>query len=311
VLRCGDFASWMVAPLLATDRPAPGVDLLELLVDARLVDVVRGPDGPRFHLPDLLRVYARERLAEEESPAERTAALDRCVGALLLLTERAHPRLDGGDYTRLRGSAPRWTLAPDTVDALLADPRRWFEGERATIVAMVDQAARTGRHEPAWELAMSAVAHFERGAYFDDWRETHETALDAAQRHGNRRGAAAMRYSLGALAVAEQRPDEASVQLTAAWQAFQDLGEQHGAALALRHLAFLDRLRGRPDDAVATYEQALSMLRTVGDRVAEAHVRHGLGRTYHDREQHSAARRLLEEAARICRDTTTSRFSGR
>jgi DNA-binding SARP family transcriptional activator/uncharacterized protein HemY len=309
LIQSSDFPAWVAAPLLDPEGVAASVESLEMLVDARLVEVATGPGGSRFRMQDLLRVYARERLAEEEAPAQRAAALGRLVGCLLHLADQAHRRLYGGDFTRPRGSAPQWTLPTAMVDTLLADSRQWLERERATLVAAVGQAARAGLPDHAWELAVSTVVLFERGGYFDDWRETHEGALVVARQYGNERAEAATRYSLGALAVAEQRWDEALAHLEYAQRTFDRLGDSHGAALALRHLAFVDRLHGRHPEAVRKYESALPALRAAGDRVAEAHVLHGLGRVHLDRQQYPSAARLLEQAVGICRSTGDRRVT--
>ena len=61
-------------------------DVLDDLVNAQLIESTGDGSGLdsqyRFH--DLIRVFARERLAAEESAAERKAALERALGALLL-----------------------------------------------------------------------------------------------------------------------------------------------------------------------------------------------------------------------------------
>src|SRR5690606_20101600 len=67
------FSAWTSAALL--DRPlTESQDLLDDLADAQLVEttgVGRGVHA-RYRFHDLIRVFARERLAAEESPAERT-----------------------------------------------------------------------------------------------------------------------------------------------------------------------------------------------------------------------------------------------
>lgn len=303
-----DFPSWITAPLLELAVP-DAVELLEMLVDARMVDVTASGHGVRYRLHDLLRIYARERLAAEEPAAERTAALRRLLGCLLYLAEQGHQREYGGDYTVLHSAAPRWPLDASITADLLAEPYRWLERERGTLVEAVGQAARAGLHEQAWDLAISTVVLFERGMYFDDWRETHELALAAARQHGDRVGEAAMRYSLGALSVAELRLADAVSHLTAAQRIFDDCGIGHGIALSLRNLAFVDRLQGRTSEALSKYERSLDLLRVAGDRVAEAHVLNGLGRIHIERGEYDTARCLLEQALAICRTTGNHRVA--
>ena len=96
------FSGWLSAALL-DQPPADAEDLLDELVNAQLVEIDGTGSGVhsqyRFH--DLIRVFARERLAAEEPAAERMAALERALGALLYLAEEAHRGYYGGDYLRL------------------------------------------------------------------------------------------------------------------------------------------------------------------------------------------------------------------
>lgn len=119
--------------------------------------------------------------------------------------------------------------------------------------------------------------------YFDDWRTTHEIALAVTRHNDNRRGQAAMLYSLGALHMFEYKLDEARGRLGPACELFREVGDVHGEALALRNLAFVDRIQGRLDEAMAGYEKALVMLSEVNDSTAEAHVLSNMAQIHLDR----------------------------
>ena len=62
VLSVLDVGGWVAESRLDTVHPE-AMDALEELIDARLVEAVAGPGGTRFRLPELVRVYARERPA--------------------------------------------------------------------------------------------------------------------------------------------------------------------------------------------------------------------------------------------------------
>ncbi|MGP4105338.1 tetratricopeptide repeat protein, partial [Nonomuraea sp. KM90] len=277
LLDIPDFPFWVAAPLLDSDLGV-AEDQLELLVDAQLVDVLRLPgEEPRYRLSELIRVYAHECLAHEETPAERADALRRTLSTWLFLAEEAHRREYGGDYTIIHGGAPRRPLPPDLVSWLLARPLDWLDRERLALMAAVAQAEAIGEDEICWDLALSCVTVFEARCCFDDWRVTSDIGLRAAVRGGNRRGEAAMLYSMGALALFQQNLDESAVHLTSARNLFEQISERHGYALALRNLAFLDRTRGHLDEALATYEQVLTVFDEVGDKAAAAHVLCSIG----------------------------------
>ncbi|HEX6499964.1 MAG TPA: BTAD domain-containing putative transcriptional regulator [Micromonosporaceae bacterium] len=307
ILEAADFAAWVAAPLLDRDALL-AADVLETLVDARLVDVVQGSGtATRYRLHDLVRVYARERLAAEEPPAERLAALKRMLGAWLYLGECAHRQLYGGDYTVIHSDAERFELPRDVVRSALHDPLLWYENERSAVVAAVLQACQAGAADYCWDLAITMVTLFETRSYLDDWRTTHEAALLVTQQMNDRRGEATMLYSIGALDIAEQRFDEASVRLNLALTVFEEVGEAHGRALALRNLAFLDRTRGDLDRAWVRYEEALAGLRQFGDAAGEAHVLNGMAQIELDRGRPAAATDLLNQAMRIAKAANSTR----
>jgi DNA-binding SARP family transcriptional activator len=78
MLDAPDFAPWVLAALLAVPL-ATAEDLAERLVDARLLEAARqDPAGQtRYRFHELLRLYARERLHDEEPEPARQAALKR------------------------------------------------------------------------------------------------------------------------------------------------------------------------------------------------------------------------------------------
>jgi DNA-binding SARP family transcriptional activator/tetratricopeptide (TPR) repeat protein/energy-coupling factor transporter ATP-binding protein EcfA2 len=300
VLDSPSFPSWVGAPLLQVPVPH-AQDVLEELTEAYLIDTepgaVHGRVRYRFH--DIMRPFAREQLLEE-SADERRAGLERWTGAMLSLAGEAHRREYTGGFLAQRSTASRWPLPDSLVDRLFDDPLAWYEEERASIVAAVRQAAATGLIQHAWDLALSAVTLFESHSYLNDWQETHEHALKAACRYGDRLGEAAMRYSLGSLHMFEQHTAPARAQFAQAYALYEELGNAHGTALVLRNQAYLDRVNGDLDSALARWQEALEAFRLVGDRIAEAHVLHNLAQIRLDYGDQDAAYELLHRAERIC-----------
>jgi DNA-binding SARP family transcriptional activator/tetratricopeptide (TPR) repeat protein len=305
-IEAPDFPSWVAAALLTTDL-ADAEDHLEALVDVRLLDAEQVAGTARYRFHDLIRLYARERLAAESTPTQRRDGLARLAGAWLVLAREAHRRHYGGDFTILRQVDLPADLPALPVEDLLAQPLQWLDNERTGLVATARQAAEASLDELACDLAITAVTLFEAHSYHDDWRATHEAALLASQRAGNRRGEAAMLYSLGALGAVEHRFAEAERRLTAALSLFIALDDQHGQALTLRHLAFIDRVSGDAEAAMGRYEQALAGLRAVGDLIGEAHVLGGMTHVHLERGDIAGAMRLLERALALAREVGNRR----
>jgi DNA-binding SARP family transcriptional activator/tetratricopeptide (TPR) repeat protein len=294
----GFFPSWISAPLLDANAE-DAADLLENLVTARLVEAQVSSDGAvRYHLHDLVRLFAVEHLTRDEQPEAREQARSRLLGSWLFLAGEAHRRHTGGDFGLLHGEAPLWLLPPATVDDLLARPLAWLQAERQALVSAVDQAARAGCSEVCWDLATTAVTLFEVGAYVRDWRVTHDTALDICRREGNRRGEAAVLCSLATLCLVKS-PMVAAPQLDAAIGIFTELDDKHGLALALGQRAFVDRLAGDTIQAAERYHRALEGFRAAGDLIGETDMLRGLARISMIGDNDAAAEKLLAEAWQI------------
>ncbi|MDG6106288.1 tetratricopeptide repeat protein [Dactylosporangium aurantiacum] len=314
LLACLDtpeFGAWVAAALLdvALDDAE---DLVDDLVGAHLLAVLaETPDGPgRFRLHDLVRVFARERAQSEEPDGQRTAAVRRALAGWLHLAEEAHRREYGGRYTILHGTEPRWALPGSAAAALLEQPIRWLEAERQALTAAVRQAVRNRWDELAWDLALTLVTLFEARSYLVDWRESAELALALARQVDNRRGMAAMQYTLGALDIVEQRYAGAGDRLRQALDGFTACGDHHGRGLVLRNLAFLDRITGRPDLARAGYEQALPILREAGDQIAVAHVLCSLAALRLEAGDANQAQKILDDALVITQIAGSRRVQG-
>jgi DNA-binding SARP family transcriptional activator/Flp pilus assembly protein TadD len=303
------FSGWLSAALLGQPLTI-AEDLLDDLITAQLIEPAGNGSGVhsqyRFH--DLVRVFARERLAAEESVTERRVALERALGALLHLAEEAWRRYYGGDFGRIHSGALRWLLPERVVEALVADPLSWFDHERAALVSGVRQAAQAGFIEQCWSLTSSAVVLFESRIYLDDWRETHEIALEAARKAHDVRGEAVMLYHMGSLHITQLQFDQALRESAGAAELFKDIADDQGVALATRHIATIDRLSGRLDDAVRRYEQALDIFRKSGDHVGTAFVLNGLAQVSLEQGKSSDALKHLSEALRLCRATQCARL---
>jgi len=302
------FSGWVGAALL-DQPPAEASDLLDELVAAQLVETVGTGTEPalQYRLHELIKVFARERLAAAEPAAGQAAALARALGALLYLADEASRRIPVGDLA-LRGNAPRWALPASLTDQLVRDPLAWFERERAALVSGVRQAARAGQADLSWDLAFSAVPLLQNRAYFDDWRDTHEVALQAARIARDVRGQAVMLYSLGTRHTAQQRYDQSRRESSAALRLFTDIGDEHGVAAALTDIAYADRAQGRLDDAVRRYEQALAILSSMGDHLQTRTALLNIAVIKLWRGELDEAREMLSEALVLARAARSGRI---
>src|SRR6266540_1650080 len=144
------FAPWTVAALL------------DVLVDARLLEVVADPGRypyHRFHV--LVRAVAREQAAQQESPVSERAALGRAFGAWLALAREAERWLTGQGVAAVGGGRSRRLPDDIVVDELRTDPAGWVEAERHILHAVVAQARTENRRVLSSELSQ-VLARLER-----------------------------------------------------------------------------------------------------------------------------------------------------
>src|SRR6266508_579870 len=155
------FAPWTVAALL--DVPAETAEeLVDALVDARLLEVVADPGRypyHRFHV--LVRAVAREQAAQQESPVSERAALGRAFGAWLALAREAERWLTGQGVAAVGGGRSRRLPDDIVVDELRTDPAGWVEAERHILHAVVAQARTENRRVLSSELSQ-VLARLER-----------------------------------------------------------------------------------------------------------------------------------------------------
>jgi DNA-binding SARP family transcriptional activator/tetratricopeptide (TPR) repeat protein len=290
---------------LVDDRTLCPTDLLEPLIDMRLLDITAtDQDGePRYGLSPLVRTFTRERLAAEIPETERVAAVRRMVGGWTALAERAHKEIYGGAYTLVSGRGQRWHPPEDVVRKCLRDPLGWLESEQANLVSAVELAARSGLDELCWELATILVTLFEARGCPDLWERTHRVAFTAVQETGNELGQAAVLGSLGTLHLYRGEYEAAGPYLSAALGMFERLGEARGQALCLRDLARIERHHGDDDRAMALYESAERDFEKAEDVIGRACVLGEMAYITMRRGDFTRTRSHLDVALGICRST--------
>ncbi|WP_328536097.1 AfsR/SARP family transcriptional regulator [Streptomyces sp. NBC_00344] len=296
--------SWLGAALV-DDRTLRPSDLLEPLIDMRLLDITAMDQCGeiRYGLSPIVRTFTYERMAAEIPEAERLGAVRRMVGGWLALAERAHKEIYGGTYTLVSGRAERWHPPEDLVRPCLRDPLGWLESEQTNLVSAVELAARFGLDELCWELATTLVTLFEARGYPDLWERTHRTALTAVQEAGNQRGQAAVLGSLGTLHLHRSEHEAAGPYLSAALVMFERMGEEGGQALCLRDLARIERHHGDDDRALALYERAERHFVQAEDVIGRAYVLGEMAHITMRRADFTRTRSCLDEALGICRST--------
>lgn len=188
--------------------PAQSQRLLAELIAARLLKQSR---PGRFTMHDLVRVYAAELSAAQDTRTDRRAAVERLLDYLLQSSLAAQ--------AVLRPDFPGPALAAVLPGVTPEEPRgyqqamSWFATERHALEAAVAYAPARGFAAQAWQLALTLPQFYRRRGFHHHWAATMRCALRAAMDAGDVAGQAHVRRSLAEAYHLLGQDTEATAQL--------------------------------------------------------------------------------------------------
>ncbi|GAA0937451.1 ATP-binding protein [Actinocorallia libanotica] len=309
--------------------------VLRELTDMHLVEQV---GHERYRMHDLLRHYATERAAVEETDADRKTCLERLFTWYLYTADAADTVLSP-HRRRLPPGVPPGPPPLDFPDRGTA--LRWCETERQNIAAVTEAAARKGFPEIAWRLPLALWAFFDTSKHWIDWislystsvsasresgsadgeswalnglgdafRETgqyreaigcHQRALALCRELGNALGEAATLNNLGECHLGLGRFEEAIACYTNSLEIWRAEGALNGEGMALTYTGVAHQGAGRFQKALSVLRAALEIRREVGNENGTAITLGHLGDVHLDLEERAEALRCYEEALLIRR----------
>jgi DNA-binding SARP family transcriptional activator/Flp pilus assembly protein TadD len=247
--------------------PAEAGRVLEELIDRHLVEEPRA-GRVRFH--DLLRVFARERAAAEESSEEPQRVVRRLLDFYLHTAARADRTLFP-HRRRVDVDVSCVPADPPAVDELRT-ASAWLNAERANILACIRYAAEREISTHAVRLSHVLATYLERSARWEDAAQVHEIAYRVCRETGDRRGAADAELDLSLAHSRTGHNDSAFEHARSALDAFRELGDRYGEAETFDHLARVCWLSGRNQTALSYAERALELFRSAGEEHGEANA---------------------------------------
>ncbi|MDR8411685.1 winged helix-turn-helix domain-containing protein [Nonomuraea sp. 3-1Str] len=238
----GSVAEWSVTALLGTSvREADAA--LETLVAAGLLraSTVDRSGQTRYRMHDLLRRFAAERAATEDSPQQRQTAIQRLVDeslARLRVAGLEHPP----PMVPLMARARSGGHLPGPAERMSAE---WLSAERETLLA----AAQAVPSEPAAELALRLVPFLvTSGLRADAVRLLQNTARRAPEQDT----AMLARLALADIELDGERFAAARDMFQSVFDHFDDGEDSHAAAYALTGLVACDLLAVEPGQGART-----------------------------------------------------------
>lgn len=249
-----DFSAEAVAALTGLPDGAAQTQLGQLTV-ANLV--VRN-NGPRYRLHDLLRVFAAERCAEDDSRPALDGATAGLLAFYLRHTESAADLLYP-TYVRL----PRPDGLAQAKPGVFADPGdavSWMNIECLNVLAALVQAAEGDHARLAWLLAETVRPYLvTSGRYREEGMRAFDAALRSAEAQDDLAAVASIHCCMGSLSFRYGDNEGASYHFTEELAAYRKAGHLEGQARALIALGNVDREVGQVDDGASRIREGLAL----------------------------------------------------
>jgi len=283
-------------------------EVVERLVDARLLDAVT---ADRYRLHDLMRLFARERLAAEDPPAAAARALSRLIdwyvatlpdapaGWIDVEVDNVALAVRAALDRDAPADALRLAVAADVPLLHRAEQRAFLEICRDRLRAA--EALGDGRAQDGalTRLGGTITAY----GHVDEGIDLLVTALDRWSARGDADWIAFTRMTLGNALRDGGRNTEATVQLEAALEHFVATGDRRREAQALAGLGVTYVNRHEPDEAIAVLQRGIAVAAGAGTHPQPgAWMVLNLATALHQAARYDEARPFLDEAHRAFQD---------
>jgi predicted ATPase len=273
------------AAAVVCDEPL-ALDYLSELADCSLISVHHGSQDPRFHMLEMVRAYAAERLAESGLQA---AARQLHAKYFEELAIRAYAGMEGPDL-------PAWLHRLDADIANITCALDWFESTRSfeKAIWLVTRLFRfwseRGHHVTALHL-------FDRILNLDTESRRTKAHASGLEIVGN------LRDDMGDFVGAQEAFAE-SLSI------FEELADRRSVAGVLSNMSCVERNRGDYALARTHLEQALGINRELGNRLWESFNLDNLSVLARTAGDYQTARLFTEEALALHRELGDRRSEG-
>jgi transcriptional regulator with XRE-family HTH domain/tetratricopeptide (TPR) repeat protein len=246
-------------------------DALDELVDlGLLLDSAAG----RYRFHDLVRLFARTRLEEEESPAEREALTARVTSWLLRMATMAGRWFEPG-YGRPGLPDPDLVVLSRTEEA-----ENWLRANVDNWLGALRSAADLGQHSAVVDCAESMHWFSDRWAHAAHWR---------------------LVFTLGAEAAAalDDLPQQAAQLNYLAWVHWIPPSDPQSRPDAHFRMAQCLGALGRRTEAIATLTEAIGLMETLQPNFRQAEALETLAALLAEEDRTEESRRTYARAAQV------------
>lgn len=280
----------------------PESEAQRLLAELARASLISEHVNGRYTFHDLLRAYASEQAATNESASDRRLARRRLLdhylytarpaGALIFAADLPLPELATLADPAVTPERPATTLA--AID--------WFRAEHQVLVAATALAETSGADAYAWQIPCTMTQYFRAVGRTRDWASLDAVALRAATRLGDDDALGRVYFSLGTRSRITGAYDDAIGYLRRSMSHFrgiEDLASQASVHLALSSV-YRSRRELLPDLRGEEVPIALSHAGNALDWAYSARDRTGEARAVADLANHYLALGELPTAMDYC-----------
>jgi tetratricopeptide (TPR) repeat protein len=267
IMTAPNFTSWPVAAALNCSISA-AENVLDELAESRLIDPLNQDEAGqlRYQLHDLVREYARERFAAEESAEEKREAIARIASRACACVTYAEQSLMPGTPTSGKSMVRPAETDVERPAEFMRNMNAWLSAEITFILHTIRDAYQAGLYSLTWELAEKLVAFLDPRAMWDEWQTTHDLGLEAAKSSSSVLGEATMLRNLAILHRLRGRSDLSELEANQAIILYADINDLCGQGDCMANLAWIYRRRGNRAAARQSLNSAL--------KIFESHAAH-------------------------------------
>jgi tetratricopeptide (TPR) repeat protein/transcriptional regulator with XRE-family HTH domain len=251
----------------------------------------------RFTCHDLLRAYAVERAAAEDSGLERRAAVHRVLDHYLHTTHAAYRKMSESGAGIALSTPQPGALSEDIADFERA--MAWLEAERVSLLAAITHAAEAGFDTHAWQLPAALPAFLDRRGHWHDHAAIQRIALASTQRLGDREGQAYVLRYLGHAMTRLGEYQEATGHYQHALDLYTQLGDVDGQARIHLGLAALFEQQGRYGEALTHSLQSLELSEAAGNLARQASMLNNIGWCHAQLRDYASALECCRQAVAL------------
>lgn len=289
-----DISEPAAAALTGTSR-ATVRGQLDLLTGVHLLEQA---DRDRYRFHDLIRAYAAESVAAEESPEDRADGERRILDWYLHTGVAARHTLYPQLHALPVGTPPDGCQPLTFTDR--SDAVQWYDAEHDNLVAAIHHAADNCYDAITWQLPAVIAPFLILRSRWADQISVQQTAVAAAQRIGDKQGEFWSFLTLGeAHYLHLDRYDEAVSYLFQAMEAAQQIEDKWGQGSVYSDLGELALKRNQFEEAIAYLQRGLPLLLECNDKRGHAVTLIYLATAYRHQRQFAEALDTARQALTI------------